>query len=128
MENKQLNATFNGTLIAHPAAIFIRLYSTILSPAGVGTEITAAGYVPKEVACDTTNFPVVTDGSIENAVPIPFGTAEEDWPTVIAYGVWDAAVGGNLLWWGDIDPGVTATQNAVLTVPVGMLNFTENNT
>ncbi|HXG83287.1 MAG TPA: hypothetical protein VNI84_04585, partial [Pyrinomonadaceae bacterium] len=126
--NKQLNATFNAEVIAHPANVFIRLYTTALTPAGVGTEVAGTGYAAKSVPCNAANFPVVTDGSIENALAIAFGTAGSAWGTIVAFGVWDAATLGNLLWWGDIAPGIVVANGAVLSIPVGLLNFTENNT
>lgn len=130
LQNRELNYLFNGgPAVVVPASIFVRFYTTALTPGGVGTEVAAPSYDPAEFARTAANFPVAADGSIENAVQKAIGTALEDWGTIRAWGIWDASVGGNLWFWGDIAPGVEVTEGAVMVIPVGMLQIaTENET
>lgn len=128
LRDRLMNFIFNGgAAFVPPASIWIRLYTTALTPAGVGTEVAAASYNAIQVPLNTTNFPTTTDGSIENAEQIPVGTAAEDWGSVKAWGVWTTQTGGQLLWWGDINPAAVIVSGTVMVIPVGMLAFIEEN-
>lgn len=128
LRDRLLNFIFNGgAAFVPPASIWIRLYTVALSAAGGGTEVAAASYNAIQITLDTTNFPTTTDGSIENAEQIPVGTAGEDWGTVVAWGAWTLESGGQLLWWGDIDPAAVILEGTVMVIPVGMLLFAEDN-
>ncbi len=131
--NKELNHALNGGAWVSPATVWLRLYTTVLTAAGVGTEVVAASYSPVSITCDVTNFPTTTDQQAENGVQISVGTAGENWGTLRAWGLWDAQSGGNLLFWGDIlpegvPPGMEVLAGAIMKVPVGMLQIGQINT
>ena len=124
LRNRELNYLFNGgAAVVVPANIWIRLYTTTLTPGGVGTEVVAASYDQVSIPLDATNFPVTSDGELENALQVAVGVAEEDWGELLAWGAWDAETGGNLWYWGDIAPGIEISEGAVMVIPAGMLKF-----
>lgn len=125
--NKELNHSLNGAAFSSPTELFLRLYTTALTAAGVGTELSADGYAPVEIECNTTNFPTTSDNSAENGVAIAVGTAEEDWGDLDAWGLWDAGSGGNLHYFGEFDPPLNVLEGAILVIPVGMLQINVTN-
>lgn len=128
LRDRILNFLFNGgAAVAIPASLWLRLYTTALTAAGVGTEVAAASYDPVEILLNTANFPTTTNGTIENDVQIPMGTAEEDWGTLLAWGLWTAETGGNLWRWGDINPGIEIGEGAVVVIPAGALIVSDLN-
>jgi hypothetical protein len=60
------------------------------------TEVTGGSYV-RESGSYGTQTPT---GSVSNTGAITFTQASADWGTVIGFGVFDAVVAGNLLYWG----------------------------
>lgn len=128
LRNRELNYLFNGgPAVVIPDSIWIRFYTTALTPGGVGTEVAAASYSAKEIALDETEFPPSEDGVIENALQQAIGVAVEDWGEIMAWGAWDAEEEGNLWYWGDITPAIEISEGAVMVIPAGLLQFkTEN--
>ena len=89
LRNSILNETIAGTGFVPADTLEIRLFSTTLTAAGVGTEITNAGYARKTISNDTTNFPTSTSGTKTNALRIDIDAATEDWDDVLAVGLFD---------------------------------------
>lgn len=128
LRDRILNFIFaGGAAFVPPASVWLRLYITTITSAGVGTQMSAASYAPKEIPLGATHFPVTTTGEIANAEQIPFGTANEDWGLFSAWGLWTAQTGGNLLWWGNLDEPVEILEGTVLVLPIGMLIIGEDN-
>jgi hypothetical protein len=93
-----------------PAVVYLALYST--APTGYGTGgtefdgTTEPGYARLSVTNNTTNFPASSGGSKTLGTNQTFaanssGTA---WPNAVAFGIFDASTGGNLLGYGSMTP------------------------
>lgn len=121
LENAILNHVLGNTPYGAPANVHIGLFTVAPSDSGGGTEVTGGSYARKSVTNNTTNFPNAAGGSKSLAVQQDFPQATADWGTVVAFGLFDAASSGNLLYWGwlgsDAGKVFTATVADTLTAP-----------
>lgn len=99
LENKILNFVFNGGSFTAPSTVYLALFTSEPTDAGGGTEVSGGSYARKAVTCNTTNFPLTTTGIITLATAQAFATATADWGTVVAFAIFDALSGGNMLYW-----------------------------
>jgi hypothetical protein len=99
-----------GGLLAHIAgrqAIFaeptahLALFTTAPSnDSGAGAvEVSGGSYARVATSAGSWNAATAPPPLIANAAAITFPTATADWGTVVAAGLYDAATGGNLLFW-----------------------------
>ena len=109
LESGILNNIFRGaTIPTLPANIYFALFTVAPTDAGGGTEVTGTGYAREAVARNVdTNFDAPASGATQNTNIIDFGTAGGSWGTVVAVGIFDADVAGNLLIHGAISPSKT---------------------
>jgi len=100
LEDIILSSLFRSRAAYKPAGIYIGLFNSSPSDAGGGTEVTGAGYARAQVAQLDANWTISgTPKVITNTNPITFPTPAANWGTVNYFGVFDAASGGNLLYW-----------------------------
>lgn len=103
----------------------IRAYSDIVSDTGTGgTEITAAGYSPIAVANDTTNFPLATLGTRENAVE--FSKTFTQSATIVSLGIF-AAVSGVFIARQILAAPLVIPAGQTWRFPIGSFSFTPQN-
>lgn len=126
LENKVLNYIFNGGAFSAPATVYVGLYTSAPTDAGGGTEVSGGSYARVAITCNTTNFPTTTTGVIRNAVAQNFAQASAAWGTVVAFGIFDALTGGNLLYWGTISPSKTVASGDTLSIAINNLEITED--
>lgn len=103
LRNKLLDKAISGTDFVPAANLFIRAFSTILTADGAGTEITNAGYAPLEAPNNLTNFPASVAGAKSNALRLDGSAATENWANILAFGIFDAATGGNLYFYQNLN-------------------------
>lgn len=103
---------------------YIGLFTDAPTDAGGGTEVSGGSYARVATAgADWNAAAGSAPASCSNANDITFPRATADWGTVVAFGVFDASSGGNLLWWdylgGHAWKPFTATNASpsVLSVP-----------
>ena len=102
LDNKLLNLIFNGAAFTPPATLYCALFTVAPSASGGGTEVSGGSYARAAVAANSTNFPVTSTQTINNAAAITFPTATANWGTIVAGAFFDAATGGNMLYWGPL--------------------------
>ncbi len=92
-----------GTSLTAPLAIYVGLFSAAPANDGAaGTELAGNGYARQAV---TFGAPVADTGNVRkvsNTNVITFGPATADWLQAVAFGIWDAATLGNLLYWDSL--------------------------
>lgn len=114
LEDELLDHVFGGGDYSRPATVYVALYTVAPTDAGGGTECTGGSYARKAVTNNDTNFPAASSGAKSNGTDIEFVEATGDWGTVVAFAIFDALSGGNMLCWADlsankdIDSGDTA--------------------
>ena len=111
---------------ALPAAYHIGLSSTEPTIAGAGvTEPSAAGTGYARVILNNLSEP--TDGTITNTAAISFPESLAEWGSIQYYVVYDAATGGNLLFYGGLSVNRNVEINTVITIKSGELSITLSN-
>lgn len=84
-------------LLRGAGTYYIGLFTGSSSEDGGGTEISGGGYARQKVT-----FGSASGGSMSNSEALEFPTATADWGTATAWALFDAATGGNMVWYGDI--------------------------
>jgi hypothetical protein len=125
LENKLVDHIFRGQTFAAPATLHVALYTAIPNDAGGGTEVSTSGtnYARAAVTCSLANWAGTqstgsttastgTGGVTSNNAAIVFnapgGTA---WGSIVGFGIFDAATGGNLLLFGSLSTAKTVNAN-----------------
>lgn len=93
---------------------------------------TAAGACSGEISADNTGYSRVkltglsapASGVIHNNSPISFPQSTAAWGTVTHYAVFDAATGGNLLFFGELEPSRTVETSTTLSILPSALTIT----
>lgn len=101
---------------------YLGLFTATPSESDVGTEVSGGAYARQTV---TFNAPVEGDPSyITNAAVVEYPTATARWGTVVAWGVYDAATGGNLIWYGSLSVSKELSANDTILIHAGELKLT----
>jgi hypothetical protein len=101
LETALLDHSLGGPDYVRPANVHLALFSVAPTDAGGGTEITGGAYPRKAVTNNSTNFPAASGGSKSLATPQAFDVVPSGGlADAVAFGIFDAATGGNLLRWG----------------------------
>ncbi len=81
--------------------VYVALFTAVGSDAGTGfTEVTGGSYARVATTGASWNAASgLSPSSINNSAALSFPLSTASWGTVIAFGVYDAATAGNLLWW-----------------------------
>ena len=118
LENKILDHVIGGVGFIAPTFLYVALYTVAPTDSGGGTEVTGGSYARKLVVNNLAQWPAAVGGAKSNANAITFITATANWGTIVAFALFDAGSGGNMLYWGDlvvskvINSGDTAKFNA----------------
>lgn len=83
--------------------LYLALFTTSPNNLGGGTEVSGGAYARVAITNNTTSFTgaTATFPAIKaNAINFTFPTATADWGTVAWFAFFDAASGGNMVWWG----------------------------
>lgn len=135
LENKLVDQLFRGQAYTFPTTLYIGLLTAAPSDAGGGTEISGNGYARASIASSLANWAGTqsagstvassgTGGQTSNNIAISFSTPTASWGTVTHFGVYDAATGGNLLFWGALSISKTVNQADTVQFPAASLTFT----
>lgn len=107
-ENKLLD------LLRVSGTFYVGLFTSAPSENGGGTEISAGGYARQKVT-----FGAASDGRMSNSVALEYPTATVDWGTAVGWGLFDAATGGNMVWYGEITTPKTLYAGDIYRMHVG---------
>lgn len=128
--HKALNLVFGRTAYpSRPSTLYFALFTTAPTAGGGGTEVTGGGYARKGMAANSANFAVISGTSpMVNSVAIQFPLCTADWGTVVAWGIYDAATGGNLLFFDSLgSPSlIVAGQRASIAASAVSISMTGN--
>lgn len=125
LRNQLLDHVLGGGVYEKPEFVFLALYTKEPSAAGGGDEVTGRSYQRLAVPNGPYNFPKATDGVKKNGQRLSFPEAEETWGKVVAVGVHDAQVDGNLLYWGRLSEPQYVRVGTALDFPERSLEFIE---
>ena len=103
LKNKLLNLTLNGTAFAGMNNPYVSLNTADPTPAGdLSTEVSATGtsYVRMPASFIVATG---TSGLVDTDADTTFPAATAAWGTVSYIGLWDASIGGNMLYYTALD-------------------------
>jgi hypothetical protein len=135
LENRLIDQLFRGQAAPTTTTLHVGLLTSAPSDAGGGTEVSGGSYARVAVTSSLTNFAgtqsagstVASTGSggqTSNNVAITFATPTATWGTVTHFGIYDAASGGNLLFFGALTIAKTINQADTVTFPAASLSIT----
>jgi hypothetical protein len=125
LENKVLDQLFGATAYTAPATLHFALFTTAPSDSGGGVEVSGNAYTRAAFSNTTSNWPSATGGSKSNNAQITFPAATGSWGSVVGIGIFDAASGGNLLFWTTI-PSRSVVSGDVPRFAAGGVTITLN--
>lgn len=126
LENKVLDHVLGGGDYTRPATVYVALYTSAPTDSGGGTEVSGGSYARVAVTNNATNWPAASGGSKANGTTIVFPEATADWGTVVAFGLFDAAIGGNLLYWGELSQNQAVNSGSIAGFAIGALTILED--
>lgn len=129
LEAALLNHVLGGTVFTPPATIYLALYTATPSDAGGGTEVTGGSYARVAITNNSTNWPAATGTSPTtktSGAAFTFPAATADWGTIVAFGLFDAASAGNLLYWGPLNTNKSVLNGDTADFAAGALLITED--
>lgn len=137
LENAILDHLLRGLAYTAPAAVHVALFTAAPGDAGGGTEVSGGSYARVQVTSgtaawnntqgNTTGASSGTDGTIENAAAITFPTPTAGWGIATHWGVYDAASGGNLLFYAPLTISKTINQGDAVSFAAGALSLQIDN-
>ena len=111
---------------AIPAQYYIGLSTTAPNVGGSGvTEPSTSGTGYARVALSSLSAP--SNGVIKNGSAVTFNESLKSWGAVTHYVVYDAATGGNLLFYGALSSSKTIDPETILTLRANELTITLSN-
>lgn len=113
--------TYTGSTVY--AALFTTAPTTAYtsgSPTGVEVSTSGTAY-----ARQSATFGAPASGVTSNSTPINYSAATASWGTVVAVGIFDAASGGNLLYFGNLGTPKTVGIGDTVSFAAAALAVTE---
>ena len=126
LENAILNHMVGGPDYARPATLYFALYTSAPTDAGGGTEVAGGSYARAAVTNNANNFPAAVSGLKSNAVAIPYAAASAAWGNATHFGIFDAPVGGNLLFHNSLTVPRSIGSGDQYTFSINAIQFTES--
>lgn len=138
LESKLIDHILRATAYTAPVTTYVGLLTAAPSDTGGGTEVTGGSYARVGVTSgtaawnntqgNTTGASSGTDGTTENAAAITFPAPTANWGVVTSFGVYDAASGGNLLFYANLTTSKTINNgDAAPSFAAGALSFQVDN-
>lgn len=135
LENKLIDQIFRAQTAPGTATLYVGLLTAAPSDSGGGTEVSGGSYARVAVASSLANWAGTqsagstvassgTSGQTSNNGAITFPTPTAGWGTVTHFGIYDAASGGNLLFYGALTIAKTVNQADTVTFPAASLSIT----
>lgn len=118
-----LNMIFRNTAYTRPATVYVALYIGNPTAADTGQEVTGGSYARQAV---TFAAPAVSGGvqTVKNSAEIIFPIATANWGLITHVGIRDAATGGNLLYFGELENARTILTSDVFKYLASQLQAT----
>lgn len=121
LDNNFLGIALLNQTFTPPSVVYVALFTVSPTPSGGGTEVAGGGYGRQVVA-----FSAPVNGQTANTADIFFPIATAPWGTVVAFGLFDASGGGNMLYYGNLSTSRALGTNDQLKFPAGQLIATES--
>lgn len=121
LTNKLLDVVFGRTSYLGPTSVYFGLLLELPFPAD-GLECFSPSYRRVEIVNTLENFPLAEGGKKTNANTIIFPESQENWGSIVGFGIYDQMNEGNLLLWGKFVRSTTVEERTILRIPENSLN------
>lgn len=134
-EKKVLDLIFRNTGASATAPmgldatnLWIGLFTAAPTDSAAGTEVSGGAYARVAVARTGAGFAAASGAlaTTSNSGAITFPTASASWGTVVAFGIFDAASAGNLIYWGDLTASKAVGSGDTASFAGGALTITQD--
>ena len=115
-----INAGLRGVPYTPPTGSYVALYTASPTPAGGGVEVVGGGYSRQQAV-----WTAPVNGQSTNVADLVFPVASTSWGTIVAYGLVDAGLSGNLLYFAPLNAPQLVDINSQVKFPVGQLQILE---
>jgi hypothetical protein len=139
LRNKIVDWLFRGQAFTPPSTLYVGLQTVNAShAAGSGTEVTGGSYArvsytsslaqwagTQSSGSTTTSTGTGATAVTSNNVAVTFPAPTAGWGTVVGFSIWDAASGGNMLFYGALASSKTVNSgDAQPSFAIGALALT----
>lgn len=102
--------------------VYLALFTAAPTDAGGGTEVTTAGsaYARQQVPAGSWAAP--SGGSIVTSADVNFPAATSAWGTITHIALFDAATGGNMIWYGPLAVAKAIGTGDIFRMAAGQLS------
>lgn len=121
LEANLINHVLRAIAFPVPTTIYLALFTTAPTDAGGGVEVSGGSY-----ARQTVTFVAPTGGTTSNSATVLFPTATAAWGIVTSFALMDALVGGNMLYFANLNASRDVQLNDTLSFPTGQLQVVED--
>jgi hypothetical protein len=119
LEEKLLDHVLRNQSFTSPTTAYVGLFTAAPNDGGGGTEVSGGSY-----ARQAASFSAASGGLTTTDTDISFPQATANWGTVVAIGIHDSIVTGNLLMYTDLTTSKTIDQGDILKISTGSLTVT----
>lgn len=139
LENSLIDFLFRGQAYTPPTTIYVALFTSSPADTGPGSEVSGNAYSRASLACSTTNWAATnatgsttspssgSSGTTSNNIVITFTTPTGSWGTITHFGLYTAASGGTLLFWGPLSASKLIQTGDAVTIQTGQLQIQLDN-
>lgn len=120
LDNSMINAALRATPYTSPIAVYLALFTVSPTVGGGGTEVTGGSYARQPII-----WTAPINGQSSNVADALFPVASAAWGTIVAFGVYDASSGGNLLYFNTLSTPRNVQINDQVRFPSGQLIASE---
>lgn len=114
MENLAVDWVCGGSTPTRPSARYAALFTAAPSDSGGGTEVAGGGYARQAVV-----FNASSGGSTGNSAALTWTASGAAYGTIVATAVYDAATGGNMIFYGTLATSKTINDGDSFQLPAG---------
>ena len=126
-EKAVLNHIFrDASLGLNATNVWVGLFTAAPTDSSAGTEVTGGAYARVAVVRTGAGWDAAT-GTLaltSNTAAVTFAAATANWGTVVAFGIFDAATGGNLLFWADLPTSISVLNGDTVAFAAGNIDVT----
>ncbi len=129
LEARVLDLVLGAVSYSPAGTVYVALFTVIPADSGGGTEVSGGSYARVALTNNTTNWPASTGTNPTvkaNGTAITFPKATANWGTIVAFAIFDANSGGNLLYWGSLAANKVINTDDTPSFAVGALTVTED--
>jgi hypothetical protein len=118
LENALANHVLRNVAYTSPSAVYVGLFTVAPGETGGGTEVSGGGYARQAVT-----FGAPSNGTVTNSADVTFPVATASWGTIVAFAIFDAASGGNMLIYGSLTSSKSVGSGDQFKFPAGQLQI-----